>query len=1183
MDFSRSTVKDSETFPWDLENKSIQKEECSIKNYGVTTSTHTKDSFPLFETLYENIYLGNKKKRVNKEIRRMTCDCSYCPDEHNFVGCGEDCINRVLMIECNRRCPCGEFCSNRKFQIGQRIRVEVFKTEKKGWGLRTLEDVKEHQFIMEYCGEVMGYEEFEKRVETYDKENRQHYYFMTLKADEIIDATYKGNQSRFINHSCDPNCETQKWTVNGYLRIGFFSLRQIPAGTELTFDYKFQRYGKKAQVCYCESQNCLGVIGGEKHMPLKAIVSASSVRSSSPRRNRRRRLAEQFNDKPLELEIAQLLAGDKGLRTDNQALKLSQFMVRAETTSQRFLLLDALAATVDQNCLKNFVKYQGLSLLWSWMVDLGENSRKLQKKIVQVLKHLPVANLNQVKDTKVLKVIRKWAKQPSVSTAPEEETSSSDVDSRGLSPADALEDSSRRDAYITSSSEDLKAIAEVDTGNMDNLEKVKEMQNEDKGTSKENLLFVAKGLQECSSNNEFLNTESKKLFEVVPECDKTISTNSAIKTDGTNTVNEFKQFEQKIVELKPNRVKNRLKHIALYSKIFDRNSESSGEESSKYSEDEATLSDGESVIDIAADLLNQWSSLKEVYRIPKKSSHLMQRELVSTSDTMEGKVVDVSSKSRHVVNTVDIPKIDEDLFKKDEFLSKLFAQELSPSKALQGNASPSNSELFTSVSTRCPDTSVALSDGNKTSVNQRLQNVASAMNNEDHKVSLKKAKKNEDQLSTKEKEQPSWTKSSNFKEVDPGKTTSNTTPSIQTNPWNTQNPSSQTIFSITSTMGPPQYPAPHQNTTSQANLEQQTGYQTTWNNLVNGRTTHSGFNQLPPPPPVQKTQNPPPSTYNQGYQIQTTPFGYHQTASQNHAYNQAVLNWANTNNSTSHPYPSGYPSQFPMNPANFANILPNMSNIQSIQYNSREQISRSNVAMVTSTASNSEWAAYDAYDKTQEMPLPPDWKRAYDGEGRAYYYHIVTRQTQWEPPISDRSPPTPELGFLGDQLDSRIDPNFFTSHIAEDVNMEVVDTRKSKKPRSPSTPPGSPPKSPMRKCAAADTTDIRKGAYSPSSLLQGRHLTCEQRKRRETFRVKLSNVVVNYLNPYHKVDCKIGRITCVEDFKFLARKLTHGVMVKELGRLKDESTLACNDSVKIKTKEYIRNYMQKFGPVFKPS
>ena len=38
---------------------------------------------------------------------------------------------------------------------------------------------------MEYSGEVMGYEEFEKRVEMYDRDNRRHYYFMTLRADEV--------------------------------------------------------------------------------------------------------------------------------------------------------------------------------------------------------------------------------------------------------------------------------------------------------------------------------------------------------------------------------------------------------------------------------------------------------------------------------------------------------------------------------------------------------------------------------------------------------------------------------------------------------------------------------------------------------------------------------------------------------------------------------------------------------------------------------------------------------------------------------------------------------------------------------------------------------------------------------------------------------------------------------------
>lgn len=65
-------------------------------------------------------------------------------------------------------------------------------------------------FIMEYVGEVVDAFDFYKRVEKYEKRKTEHHYFMVLQSDEFIDATRKGNVTRFINHSCDPNSQTQK-------------------------------------------------------------------------------------------------------------------------------------------------------------------------------------------------------------------------------------------------------------------------------------------------------------------------------------------------------------------------------------------------------------------------------------------------------------------------------------------------------------------------------------------------------------------------------------------------------------------------------------------------------------------------------------------------------------------------------------------------------------------------------------------------------------------------------------------------------------------------------------------------------------------------------------------------------------------------------------------------------------
>ena len=113
------------------------------------------------------------------------------------------------------------------------------------------------------------------------------FYFLTLERNLIIDARVKSNHARFINHSCDPNCETQKWTVNGETRIGIFAIKDIKEDTELTFDYQFDCLGNEKKACLCGAQNCSGFLGEkpkqEKSKQEKPQSSSSSRKGAGKR------------------------------------------------------------------------------------------------------------------------------------------------------------------------------------------------------------------------------------------------------------------------------------------------------------------------------------------------------------------------------------------------------------------------------------------------------------------------------------------------------------------------------------------------------------------------------------------------------------------------------------------------------------------------------------------------------------------------------------------------------------------------------------------------------------------------------------------------------------------------------------------------------------------------------------
>jgi [histone H3]-lysine36 N-trimethyltransferase len=217
-----------------------------------------------FQIIYDCIY-ANKSIGTTEPALECECNEEWDTKLQRNHACGEDsdCINRATKMECIGDCNCGSNCQNQRFQQQLYAKVTVFKTEKKGYGLRADTDLRPNDFIFEYIGEVITEPSFRRRMRQYDEEGIKHFYFMSLNKGEFIDATKKGNLGRFCNHSCNPNCYVDKWVVGDKLRMGIFAERAIQAGEELVFNYNVDRYGADPQPCYCGEPNCTGFIGGK--------------------------------------------------------------------------------------------------------------------------------------------------------------------------------------------------------------------------------------------------------------------------------------------------------------------------------------------------------------------------------------------------------------------------------------------------------------------------------------------------------------------------------------------------------------------------------------------------------------------------------------------------------------------------------------------------------------------------------------------------------------------------------------------------------------------------------------------------------------------------------------------------------------------------------------------------------
>ncbi|XP_035963598.1 histone-lysine N-methyltransferase SETD2 isoform X5 [Halichoerus grypus] len=557
-----------------------------------------------FDLIEENVYLTERKKnKSHRDIKRMQCECTPLSKDERAQGeiaCGEDCLNRLLMIECSSRCPNGDYCSNRRFQRKQHADVEVILTEKKGWGLRAAKDLPSNTFVLEYCGEVLDHKEFKARVKEYARNKNIHYYFMALKNDEIIDATQKGNCSRFMNHSCEPNCETQKWTVNGQLRVGFFTTKLVPSGSELTFDYQFQRYGKEAQKCFCGSANCRGYLGGENRV---------SIRAAGGKMKKERSRKKDSVDGELEA----LMENGEGLSDKNQVLSLSRLMVRIETLEQKLTCLELIQNTHSQSCLKSFLERHGLSLLWIWMAELGdgrESNQKLQEEIIKTLEHLPIPTKNMLEESKVLPIIQRWSQtKTAIPQLSEGDGYSSENTSRAHTPLNTPDPSAKLSTEADTDTPKklmfrrLKIISE---NSMDSAisDATSELEGKDGKEDLDQLENVPVEEEEELQSQQLLTQqlpESKVESEITVEASKLPTSEPEADTEIEPKEGNGTKLEETIAEETPSQDEE--------EGVSDVESERSQEQPDKTVD----------ISDLATKLLDSWKDLKEVYRIPKKS------------------------------------------------------------------------------------------------------------------------------------------------------------------------------------------------------------------------------------------------------------------------------------------------------------------------------------------------------------------------------------------------------------------------------------------------------------------------------------------------------------------------------------------------------------------------------------
>jgi SET domain-containing protein len=170
---------------------------------------------------------------------------------------------------------------------------KVRRSKVHGYGAFATRAIKKGERITEYLGDRVTHAEADKRYEDHD-ENDNHTFLFIVDRGIVIDAGVGGNDARFINHKCDPNCES---TIEKR-RVFIDAIRSIAAGEELGYDYQIGREKNdpvnvdEIYACRCGSPKCRGTMLWPAKRPVprkkKKKVAKKAAKSASTRTKRKK-------------------------------------------------------------------------------------------------------------------------------------------------------------------------------------------------------------------------------------------------------------------------------------------------------------------------------------------------------------------------------------------------------------------------------------------------------------------------------------------------------------------------------------------------------------------------------------------------------------------------------------------------------------------------------------------------------------------------------------------------------------------------------------------------------------------------------------------------------------------------------------------------------------------------------